>query len=96
MSARHGRLLSETRCQNVVVAEIAYDDETVLLLTFDGVPSQSITAAQLFTTARREVGAPLRITVQHDKTEREVTLIRRELLCNAGAQPCGAWVSAAR
>jgi len=30
MSARHGRLLSETRCESVVVAEIAYDDETVL------------------------------------------------------------------
>ncbi|MBV8298276.1 MAG: helix-turn-helix transcriptional regulator [Candidatus Eremiobacteraeota bacterium] len=30
MGARHGRLLSETRCESVDVAEIAYDAETVL------------------------------------------------------------------
>jgi AraC family transcriptional regulator len=30
MGATHGRLLSETRCESIVVAEIGYDDGTVL------------------------------------------------------------------
>jgi hypothetical protein len=68
-----------------------------VILSIDGTPSQSFTPAQLFALSRQEVGTPLRLTVQHDKTEREVTLIRRELLCNDDAPPpCGAWVSAAR
>jgi hypothetical protein len=90
-----GRLVVAGVIPGSPVAEAGLQKGDVIL-TVDGVPTQSLTFLQLFALARREVGTPMALTIRHDGAEREVTLIRRELLCNEGAQPCGAWVSAAR
>jgi len=92
---KQGRIVFGSAVPGSPVAEAGLVKGDVIL-TLDGIPSQSITPAQLFALSRREVGTTLRLTVQHEGEQREVTLIRRELLCNAGAQPCGAWISAAR
>jgi PDZ domain/Aspartyl protease len=67
-----------------------------VILTIDGVPTQDLTPPELAGLARRPAGTPMRLTVRRGDTDREVTLIRRDLLCNRNATRCAPWVSPAR
>lgn len=67
-----------------------------VILTIDGVPTEKLTPAELVDLSRRPAGTPMRLTVRRGDTDREVTLIRRDLLCNPNAAHCGPWVTPAR
>ncbi|HEX3462778.1 MAG TPA: aspartyl protease family protein [Candidatus Elarobacter sp.] len=67
-----------------------------VILTIDGVPTQNLTPPQLAELSHRPAGTPMRLTVRRGEADREVTLIRRDLLCNPNTARCAAWVSPAR
>jgi len=66
-----------------------------VVLTIDGTPTENLTQAELVDLSRRPAGTPMRLTVRRGDTDREITLIRRDLLCNRNTARCGPWVAPA-
>ena len=67
-----------------------------VLLEIDGTPTERITSAGLYRLNRGAPGTAMRLRVSSRGTERDVTLILRELLCNPGSSCTPSVTRAAR
>lgn len=65
-----------------------------VILSINGTPTENISADQSRALVRQPAGTALQLRVQSSAGLRDVTLILRDLLCNAGETTCAPYVSA--
>jgi hypothetical protein len=63
-----------------------------IVRTIGGIPISSISSEQLYWLVRGQVGSKLRLVVERGGSPRSMTLVLRDLLCNADTRTCAAKV----